>query len=190
MISLPQNAKYAVFSHDHTDGCVRSKDGLRWKRPKNAYAPLMVHEKLLYPDSFQPENEIDGFFKEMLLISGGYTGRRIFAGMDPANTGRAVLDNCYQVKDDATTRFRIRNPHRITKATKNIIFGDDYSDSDDDDEVGDGAPPKTLFPSHQEWLEFDERSNIERVVASAAHARVPLQPEIQAVFETAYEKYR
>lgn len=187
MVKLPQDAKYAVYTATQVDGAVRAKDGIRWKRSKNVYAPLLIHKKLLYPDDVQPESAIDGFFKEMLLISGGYLGRRIFSGMDPANPSPSVTSNFIMVRPGDTTKHRLKNPHRISKATTNIIFGDDFSDDSDDEEEG---ATRTLFPPDKDVLEFDEHSAIERIVADAAHARVPLDPAVEAVFATAYRTYR
>lgn len=184
MVLMPQNAKYASYSGTSAGGGVKAKDGLRWKRAKNAYAPLMVHEKLIYPESVQMETAIDQFIREMLIISGNYVDRRVFSGLDHANPTNSATDSFFLVKSSDTVNFKVRNPHRITRAEQNIIFGDDFEEKEVDPEQ------RTLFPADQDWLEFDETSKVEQVVASAAHARVPLDPVIEAVFKTAHTTYR
>ncbi len=184
MVRMPQNAKYAEYRNTSEGGGIIAKDGIRWKRPKNIYAPLMVHEKLVYPDNVKTETAIDQFIREMLTISGNYVNRRVFSGLDHANPTNAATDSFFLVRPGDTVRFKVRNPHRITKADQNIIFGDDFDDEEEEPER------RTIFPPDQDWLEFDETSKVEQVVADAAHARVPLDPAIRVVFESAHTVYR
>ena len=182
-IQTPPEAKIAVFSDACRDGCEPTEDG-RWKHQRKMFVPMVVHHELLTSSETKPESPIDIFLKDMLLIAGGYVGRRVFSGMDPADPKSAVTDNCFYLKPSDKTVQEIHNPHRLSKATKNIIYGDDFDDSDDED------CHQSLFPPDKEVLTFTENSFAERSVAELAHARVPLESRVRDVFERAYVEYR
>lgn len=181
-IQTPNEIKVAVMSDSPSEGAEATDDG-RWKKQRRLFVPMVVHSALLNTTEQQPESPIDTFLKEMLTIAGGYVDRRVFSGMDPSDPKAAVTDNCFLVKDTDTVRLEVDNPHRLSTATKNIIYGDDFEDSDDDEDDG-------LFPPTKERLVFTEESNAEAIIARLARGRVPLEPEIEVIFKEAYSKYR
>ena len=159
----------------------RAIDGTRWKIKKNIYAPLVVHESvLLQKEDLRLETEMDTFFKDMLLISGGYIGKKIFSGVDTVSPANSLLECSYEVKENDTVNISVRNPHRQHDGDRGILFGDDGEESND----------KTIFPADKDMLHFTECSHLEKCVASLARARVPLEDDICEVFEKAYELYK
>ena len=154
---------------------------MRWKIKKNVYAPLVVHESvLLQKEDLRIETEMDKFFKDMLLISGGYIGKRIFSGVDTVSPANSLLECSYEVKETDTVKISVRNPHRQHHGDRNILFGDDSEEAND----------KTIFPAHKDMLHFTECSQLEKSVASLARSRVPLEDDILEVFQKAYELYK
>lgn len=186
-IMMPPEVRVAIYSGEMSDEFKQpAVDGARWKKPRKITVPLMVHEKLLKENlSKETETAIEKFFRDMLVISGTYKGRKIFTGMDPANPGKNVLENMIRVKETDRVRMRVVNPHRRTKAEKNIIYGDDGSSDEEEEE-----DKNLIFPPSEDRIVFNESSRIEERVAEMAHRRVPLDPDVLAVFKTAYEKYR
>ena len=183
VIQMPTEYAVAQFSDHRADGAIESDDGKCWKRAKRVFAPLTVRKELFTSFEKQPETPIDQFIKDMLIISGEYVDRRVFSGMDSANPKMAVTDNCYVIRKNDTVHMRIENPHCITRSVKEIIYGDDFDDSDDEVDY-------TIFPPDKAVLEFDELSRVETKVAAAARARVPLEPEIEEIFKSAYTTFK
>lgn len=181
----------AEFVPAATPHAERAEDGVRWKRSRRIHAPLVVHEDLFTSmgnTRNQTMTEMDVFFRDMLVIAGGYEGKWIFSGVDPVNPCDDVQDNHFCVRASDRVTFRLPNPHRQSHSEDCIIYGADYDDSDsDDDELASSS--SVLFPPHKEWLDFNETSNVEKKVADIAHARIPLDPDIKTVFESAYSKY-
>jgi hypothetical protein len=190
MIVMPADAVNAAdYVSGPGEGVERSVDGMRWKRRKKMFMVMMVHQSLLDGSTIREESEIDKFFRNLLLIAGGYTGKRIFTGIDPVNPGSVVTDNCIFIKKGDKVSIRIKNPHRQTKAEDSILFGDDDGDGSLDEMLA-SKRSDTIFDPEKEFIVFDDASEIEKRVAGFAHSRVPLDPTVEGVFKEAYERFR
>lgn len=189
MIMLPDTIPIAEYTPTCIPTSERAKDNIRWKTSRMYDMPIVVNERLLALNlNIVDMSPVDRFFKDMLIISGGYIGMRIFSGIDHANPGRDIRDNNFYVRADDKASFEVHNPHYQSRADTRILFGTDSDSEDEMDEDGE-KPPPSIFPSNVERLKFNEKSNIEGRVADLAHYRVPLEPEIEEVFKTAYTKF-
>ena len=148
----------------------------RYKVSKAIPAPLVVHPSVFELRS--PASVSIDLIKAGLIVAGGYdNGKRIFAGIDPAQPGDDLVDNFVLIEDGEEVSVTVNNMYYRHDSMDGVVYGGV--------EGLELATYPDIFPDGEREVTFTEESNIERIVREKAYAQVPLSEEMRAAFEEA-----